>query len=418
LSDLYDDPTHAVVIGGSIGGLLAARVLADHFDTVTIIERDRPPDPVEFRRGAPQTRHAHRLLPHGQMILERLFPGLVDELQAHGAVVVDERKQITFDYEGNSYTPRPRPNLTSLSCSRMLLDSTIYERVVALPNIQVIQSHEVTGLLVDDMNERVIGIRLQCRRCHADETELRADLVVDTSGRNSKAPQWLESLGYTPPEEWSIDSFVGYATRIYERPADFDDSWKTLYVQPTPPDGTRGGIIVPIEGDRWHVTLVGVAEDYPPLEEDAFLEFARSLPTPQLYEAIKDAKPLTRPVGFQRTASRVRRYDKLPRYLEGLLVCGDAAYILNPIYAQGMTAAAIGSQALDKCLTQYQGDLMGLSHAFQMQLSHSLGRLWHMVTSEAWHWPATTVTDNSDDIYLNDLNSGNLVTELNQMGGG
>jgi 2-polyprenyl-6-methoxyphenol hydroxylase-like FAD-dependent oxidoreductase len=123
---------------------------------------------------------------------------------------------------------------------------------------------------------------------------------------------------------------------------------------------------------------------------------------------------LTKPVGFQRAASRIRRYDKLPRYLEGFLVCGDAAYILNPVYAQGMTAAAIGSQALDQCLAQQpQGDLTGLSHAFQTQLSHSLRRLWHMVTSQDWRWSATTITDNSDDIYLNYVDSRNLVPNRN-----
>jgi 2-polyprenyl-6-methoxyphenol hydroxylase-like FAD-dependent oxidoreductase len=404
---------HAVVIGSSIAGLLAARVLTDHFNQVTIVDRDGPPDPVEFHRGAPQTRHAHRLQPHGQMILEQLFPGLVDELQAHGAAVVDDSKNITFDYEGHWHSARPRPQV-SLSCSRVLLDSTIYQRLAAFPNVRIIQGFEVAGLRVDDKNERVTGVRMHCRRCLSDEMELPADLVVDASGRNSKAPQWLESLGYTPPEEWSIDSFVGYATRIYERPADFDDSWKTLYVQPMPPDGTRGGAIIPIEGNRWHVSLIGVAEDYPPLEDDAFLEFAQSLPTPRFYEAIKAARPLTKPVGFQRAASRIRRYDKLPRYLEGFLVCGDAAYILNPVYAQGMTAAAIGSQALDQCLAQQpQGDLTGLSHAFQTQLSHSLRRLWHMVTSQDWRWSATTITDNSDDIYLNYVDSRNLVPNRN-----
>lgn len=389
---------HAVVIGSGIAGLLAARVLSNHFSRVTIVERDNPPDPVEFRRGVPQARHAHRLMPRGQTILEQQFPGLVDELLAHGAVAVEASQDIAVDYEGKWYTAPSRPNWVTLSVSRALLESTIYARIGALSGIHFMQGYEVTGLQVDEEHERVTGIWLHCNRCQT-VIELPADLVVDVSGRNSKSPQWLESLGFTPPEEWSIDSFVGYATRIYERPLDVDGDWKMLYVQPTPPDGTRGGIIVPIEGNRWHVTLIGVAEDYPPHDEEGFLEFAQSLPTPQLYEAIKDARPLSKPAGFRLTASRVRRYDRLPRYLEGFLVYGDAAYILNPMYAQGMTAAAIGSQALDQCLAQQPyGDLTGLSRAFQRQLSHSLSRLWHTVTSQDWRWPVTTITDNSDDI--------------------
>ena len=74
---------HAVVIGSSFAGLTAARVLSDYFNQVTIIDRDGSLDPIEFRRGAPQTRHAHRLPPRGQMILEQQFPGLVDELRYH-----------------------------------------------------------------------------------------------------------------------------------------------------------------------------------------------------------------------------------------------------------------------------------------------------------------------------------------------
>lgn len=393
---------HALVIGSGMAGLMAARVLTDYFRQVTVVDRDASPGPVGFRRGVPQSRHAHRLLPRGQMILEQQFPGLVDELLGLGAVPIETGKEFVVDYDGTWQMARPRPNWTSLSASRPLLESTLYRRIAAVPGVQMMHGYEVARLQTDKWNQRVTGVWLQCRRCSSQEVVVTADLVIDASGRNSKAPQWLENLGYTPPEEWSVDSFVGYATRCYERPDDFAGSWTTLYVQPTPPDGTRGGIVVPVEGNRWHVTLVGVAEDYPPLDEDGFLEFAKSLPTREIYEAIRRARPLGQPAGFRRAASRVRRYDRLPRYLEGFLVYGDAAYVLNPIYAQGMTAAAIGSQALDEWLAQQpQGDLTGSSRDFQQKLSRSLSRLWHLVTSQDWQWATTTVTDNSEEIYLN-----------------
>lgn len=393
---------HAVVIGSSIAGLTTARVLNDYFDQVTIIDRDGSPDPVEFRRGVPQTRHAHRLLPRGQMILERLFPGLADELLAGGAVAVRAAKDISFDSEGGWQAPPSHLNWVSLSCSRPLLESTIYRRLASLSGVTFLQGYEATGLLTDERKEWVTGVHLRGRRGQSAEIELSADLVVDASGRHSKAPHWLESLGYTPPEEWAVNPFGGYATRIYERPRGFEGDWKSMYVPPAPPDGTRGGIIVPLEGNRWHVTLVGVAEDYPPQDEEGFLDFAQSLPTPRFYNAIKAARPLSRPAGFRGTASRVRRYDNLPRYLEGFLVVGDAAYILNPVYAQGMTAAAIGSQALDQSLArQPAGDVTGLANAFQQQLSQSLSRLWRRVTSQDWRWSSTTISDNSEHVYLN-----------------
>jgi 2-polyprenyl-6-methoxyphenol hydroxylase-like FAD-dependent oxidoreductase len=219
MTDSDTNASHAIVIGGSIAGLTAARVLTDYFDKVIIVDRDFAPEPGDFRKGLPQARHAHRLMPYGQKILEDLFPGLVEELLADGAVAVDPSEDITFDYETKWETARPRPDWLSLSCSRALLDATIYKHLMNSDKVELIQSYDVTGLRTDAHNQRVTGVRLQCRRCQSYEIELQADLVVDASGRNSKAPQWLEALGYTPPEEWSINSFVGYATRIYERPA-------------------------------------------------------------------------------------------------------------------------------------------------------------------------------------------------------
>jgi 2-polyprenyl-6-methoxyphenol hydroxylase-like FAD-dependent oxidoreductase len=141
-----------------------------------------------------------------------------------------------------------------------------------------------------------------------------------------------------------------------------------------------------------------MARDYPATDEQGFLDFARSLPTSRLYEAIKDAEPLSKPCGFRRTEHRVRHFDRLPRYLEGFLVAGDAAYALNPVYAQGMTAAAMGSLALDHALKQQQikagSDLTGLAKSFQKQLSKAVAATWAMGTREDQRWPATEVAEN------------------------
>jgi 2-polyprenyl-6-methoxyphenol hydroxylase-like FAD-dependent oxidoreductase len=260
--------------------------------------------------------------------------------------------------------------------------------------LHILQEQTMIGLEVDKQGRRVTGVRLRGRRGLAEhETVLAADLVVDASGRESQAPQWLANLGYTPPQETSVKAFSGYASRLYQRPAEFGRNWKTLYIRPTPPHGTRGGVIIPVEGDRWHVTLLSMAGDYPPTDEAGFLAFARSLPGLQFYEAIKAAEPLTMIYGYRRTESRVRHYDQLPRYLEGFLVGGDAAFTLNPVYAQGMTAAVLGSQALEQCLQvqQGQGNMTGLAEAFQSQLSRVVADPWQMVTREDQRWPATEV---------------------------
>ena len=137
-----------------------------------------------------------------------------------------------------------------------------------------------------------------------------------------------------------------------------------------------------------------MAGDYPPTNEADFLEFARSLPVPNLYEAIKEAEPLTKPSGYRWTQNRVNHYDKLPRHLEGFLVAGDAAYILNPVYAQGITAAMLGSRALTQSLEaqRSQDNLIGLAGAFQSALRQAVASAWHLATREDRRWPGTEVT--------------------------
>lgn len=402
MSDVVFD--HAVVIGSSIAGLTAARVLTDHFARVTIIERDRRLDTPEFRRGVPQARHAHILPSRGQTLLEGQFPGLIDELLAKGATSIADSSQLAFFLSGEWRELRNYSAVASTTFSRPLLESTIYRRVAAHPRVHILQGYSVVGLSVDERRERVTGVRLRSRDdSEAEETELAADLVVDASGRNSQAPQWLESLGYAPPDESTVDALPGYATRIYRRPSQFNASWKMMHIKPAAPDSTRGGLIVPIEGDRWHVTLIGMGGDYPPTDEEGFLEFARSLPSPQLYEAIKDAEPLTKPYGYRGATNRARRYDELPRYLEGLLVVGDAVYTLNPVYGQGMTAAALGSLALDDCLGELRrqgavGDVTGLARSFQKQLSQAVAGPWRMATREDRRWPVTQVSEGTSPV--------------------
>lgn len=403
---LADDriAAHAVVIGSSIAGLTTAKVLAKYLTQVTIIERDAPVLEQDFRSGVPQARHAHTLMPRGQEILEQLFPGLMDELVAGGAVDVDVTKDIAFYHAGAWRTPQQRGQTRSISCSRPLLETAIYRRVTGLPNVRVMRGYRAVGLIADEARRRVTGVHLQTGRgASAQEIVQTADLVVDASGRQSQAPKWLAGLGFRPPEEWRVDAFVGYSTRIYKRPENFSESWKRLYIRPTPPDGTRGAILLPQENDLWVVTLVGIAGDYPPTDADGFLEFARSLPTQRLYDAIKDAEPLCAPFGFRRTENRVRRYDKLPRYLDGFIVSGDAVCALNPVYAQGMTAAVMSSLALDRTLRRYReslaaGDVTGLAGTFQKKLREATDRLWSMSTRKDWDWPITEVTDDIDSL--------------------
>lgn len=408
---------HAVVIGSGIAGLTAARVLTDHFAQVTIIERDSLPDSPQFRRGVPQAHHAHLLPVRGQALLEQQFPGLTDELVGQGAVIIHGGSEMAFFVAGEWHQVRHHAAIVSITSSRPLLENLLYQRVAAQPRVRVLQEHGVAGLTVDRHRKRVTGVRLRRRGgLSAQESTIAADLVIDASGRDSQTPHWLADWGYTPPQETIVNAFTGYSSRLYRRPDGFGEGWKTLYVRSTPAHSARGGVIIPIEGDRWHVTLHGMAGDHPPTSEAGFLAFAQSLSTPQFYEAICAAEPLTEPRGYRRTENRWRHYERLPRYLEGLLVYGDAAYSLNPIHAMGMTAAVLGSLALNDSLQAQrakvgESDLTGLAMIFQKQLSGVMADLWQMVTSQDQRWSTTKVAEQvalvSRQVQRNSVRSSN-----------
>ena len=396
--DLCEESSHAIVIGGSMAGLLAARVLSDHFDQVTIVERDRLPDGPAFRPGVPQSRHAHALLTGCLHLLEQLFPGLGAELDASGAVSGEVPGGALW-LTSAGWCRRFRPGLPGLCLSRELLEWHVRRRLMDREGtVRFREEAEVTGLLPSQDRKAVVGVRLRPRgRGHlsaVDMEELRAELVIDASGRSSQTPSWLEALGYPAPQETHINSFLGYASRYYARPHCSQRDWKVMYIMAAP-GAPRGGLILPIEGDRWLVTLAGYGEDYPPTDEDGFLAFARSLRSQVLYEAIKDAEPLSGITGNRHSENRLRHYERVPRRPEGLLVLGDAACAFNPVYGQGMTMAACAATVLDDCLWEQDGrcpsgELKGLAKRFQRRLARSQATAWLMATGEDLRYPTTT----------------------------
>ena len=380
---------HAIVIGGSIAGLTAARVLTDYCERVTIIERDVAPEASQFRRGVPQARHPHILLKGGELVLEELFPGLRQELFDGGALPINMGFEMEWFFQGQWREKYSSP-MVNVACSRPLLESAIHARLEAHPKVTFIQENEVVGLLLDESKTHVAGVRTRSRISQTI-SDLQASLVVDASGRDSETPRWLEELGFPVPTETSVTSKPGYATRIYAIPKDFPGTWKAIYIQPSAPKHTRGAVIVAMEGNRWHVTMCGMAGDYPPTTEESFLEFAKSLPDQRIYAAIKDATPLSPVWSFRRGENRLRHYDQLDRYLEGFLVFGDAVYALNPVYGQGMTVAALGAMAMNRCLQEQHnaspdGNLDGLAKSFQKRLAAVIAGPWQMATGEDRRW--------------------------------
>jgi len=384
------DHQHAVVIGASMAGLLAARVLSDHFEQVTIIERDWPSEQIEPRKGVPQGRHVHILLMQGELILRDLFPDLYPTLAQEGAVPVASDEVQWYD-AGLWKGPSPNP-IKGYAASRPFLEQYVRRFVEARANVRFLHGCEVNGLYASKESRRITGVSL----IHSNEDRraetLTADLVVDASGRGSRAPQWLASLGYGSVAEDRVNVDVGYATRIYHHPPSFAPSWKLLLIYPTPPQEKRSGLVFPIEDDRWMVTLAGRLRDYPPDDEAGFVAYARSLPEPSLYEAIKEAEPVTPIVTYKYTANRWRHYERMSRLPDGFIVLGDAVCSFNPVYGQGMSVAALEAKLLDTCLRQHQKahhNLAGLPRHFQQALVNVVKTPWRLSTGEDFRYPGT-----------------------------
>jgi 2-polyprenyl-6-methoxyphenol hydroxylase-like FAD-dependent oxidoreductase len=288
---------HAVVVGGSLAGMLAARVLADHFERVTLLERDRFPETPAARKGLPQGRHAHGLLDRGRGVMERFLPGLTGELVRAGAEPLDWTQDAAWMSPYGWYVRFPG-DLLLLTSTRDLIDWGVRRRVAALPNVRIHQGADVAGLIRKPGDRGgVAGVRLRVRSAGLEtdrrREELAADLVVVADGRNSRLPDWLTALGYEPPQETVVNSHQGYASRLYRPAKGFKADWNALYIQQAPPADPRGGLVIPVEGGRWLVSLVGGDGDYPPTDEAGFLAFARRLRSPALYEAITAAEPLS-----------------------------------------------------------------------------------------------------------------------------
>lgn len=369
----------ASVIGGSVAGLLAARVLSDYFEDVVVFERDVLPAEAADRKGVPQGRHAHGLLSAGRQALEGMFPGFADELVHQGALRADIKKLRWFDNGG--YHARCS-GIEALLASRAFLEAHVRRRVRAISNIRVLDGVDADSLVISADACRVEGVRIKHMTGGRDET-VNCQFTVDASGRGSQTPAWLQAAGYSKPIEEVISVGLGYTTRTYRRTPQHLDGDAVMIIPSAPPD-RRGAAMIALEGDRWMITVFGMLGDHPPTDHQGFLEFARTLPAPDIYNFIRDAEALTEPLPFKYPGSCRRRYEQLERFPEGYLVFGDAICSFNPIYGQGMSVAALQAQALASSLT---AGMAGIAKRFFTSAAKVVDNPWLMAVGGDLRYP-------------------------------
>jgi 2-polyprenyl-6-methoxyphenol hydroxylase-like FAD-dependent oxidoreductase len=378
----------AIVVGGGIAGLSAARAVSDRFREVVILDRDKLPDGVTPRPGVPQGKHPHGLLAGGLKALERLFPGFSDELRQVGAVPI--KRGLDFLYEIPGLDPWPRIDIDhpTYALTRPLLELTLRQRVARVSNIRVRGGCRVVNIIADGATGAATDI---CYHTSEGKLEtLHSDLIIDASGNGSLTLEFLKTFRRKLPDETSIGVNMHYSSTLLDR-ADIRDNYKVAYTLPDAPKDNRGGFLFPAESGTYQLVLFGRGENIPPIRESEFRTYALKLRTPTIYNAMKNAKFLTELTPNSFKQSRWRHFSQVSDFPRGVLPIGDAICRFNPVYGQGMSSALRQASLLSELLGRSNHDLLStLPHDFLTKADDIVAEPWAMSAVPDFAYPETT----------------------------
>ncbi len=381
----------AVVVGAGIAGLAAAGALADWFEEVTVLERDRLPDGVACRPGTPQAWHSHGLLLGGLFALEELFPDFGDDLSRTGAVPLRFNQDFREELPNREAMPQRDFAWVGYTMTRALVESTLRRRVVQHWNVTIRQNTRALGILAEGDHSRVTGVRCGSPDDGRDET-LSAELVVDASGRGHLTAALLHSIGRSPAAESVVGIDLGYTTTVFDIPDDASSGWKAVLTHPNAPQSGRRGLVLPVEHGRWMMTVAGRGDDRPPGEWDALLGYLRGLNTPTIYDAVRKSVPVERLARFGFPESIWRHYEHVADFPDGLIPIGDAICRFNPVYGQGMSVAAKEASLLHRLIASRQAEpdpLAGLGQRFFADAKPLIETAWMMAAIPDFAYPNT-----------------------------
>src|SRR5215813_1611409 len=380
----------AVVIGAGMSGLATAGALAQYFERVDILERDRLTATVGSRSGTPQDRHPHGLLAGGLCALDQIFPGFTSDLAAAGAVPVSFAREVQFERPDVGVLPKRDFGISVLCATRPLIELVLRRRAEAVTNVALWPASRVTGIESAAGGDGVRGIRF-VNGSGRSET-LDADLVVDASGRGAPTLTLLDALGWDRPQMTEIGVDISYTTVLVEIPPDATADWKFVLTLPDPPHVAWHAVMVPTEDGRWIITIADRSATAWIETWDAFREASRSLITPTVYNALRYAQPPEGIRHYRFPVSTWKHFERLARLPRGVLPVADAFCRFNPIHGQGMSSAAKQARLLDDVLHRAVAEpdaIAAVQAGFMAEVASVLETPWTMSTSADLAFPQT-----------------------------